>query len=138
MRPYRFKMRLSSNRLNVTRLGRGPAAAIRAAARASLGSVSSDIELMERLLSSQRVILFFQSRFHVRLGGAPGRHHVSHDRANRAWPQGALPACSAVERGWAGISWCTGRAVTRGQGLKTWRNAIVSRVIMPPNFRPPT
>src|SRR5271157_3239102 len=51
MRPYRFRMRLSSKRLNVTRLGAGPAAAIRAAARASLGSASSDIELMERLLS---------------------------------------------------------------------------------------
>jgi hypothetical protein len=37
--------------LNVTRLGKGPAAALRAAARASLGSASSDIRLMERLLS---------------------------------------------------------------------------------------
>src|SRR5215212_5992586 len=46
MRPYRFKMRLSSKRLNVTRLGKGPAAAARTAARASLGSASSDIELM--------------------------------------------------------------------------------------------
>jgi hypothetical protein len=40
--------------LNVTRLGNGPAAALRAAARLSLGSASSDIELMLRLLSSQR------------------------------------------------------------------------------------
>src|ERR1700730_2690580 len=41
MRPYRFKMRLSSRRLNVTRLGKGPAAAVRTAARLSLGSASS-------------------------------------------------------------------------------------------------
>src|ERR1035438_2040866 len=54
MRPYRFRMRLSSIRLNVTRLGELPAAALRAAAWLSLGSASSDIELMERLLSSQR------------------------------------------------------------------------------------
>src|ERR1700682_3791776 len=46
MRPYRFKMRLSSKRLNVTRPGKAPAAALRAAARLSLGSASSDIELM--------------------------------------------------------------------------------------------
>src|ERR1700692_2803755 len=51
MRPYRFRIRWSSKRLNVTRLGTGPAAALRAAARLSLGSASSDIELMERLLS---------------------------------------------------------------------------------------
>src|ERR1700722_677053 len=51
MRPYRFKMRLSSKRLNVTRPGTAPAAALRAAARLSLGSASSDIELMKRLLS---------------------------------------------------------------------------------------
>jgi hypothetical protein len=50
MRPYKFKIRLSSKRLNVTRLGEEPAAALRAAARLSLGSASSDIELMERLL----------------------------------------------------------------------------------------
>src|ERR1700722_6144682 len=70
MRPYRFKIRLSSKRLNVTRFGTGPAAALRTAARASLGSASSDTELiepslMERLLSSRR-----------------------HDCANRARPQG--------------------------------------------------
>src|ERR1700742_3858021 len=46
MRPYRLRIRLSSRRLNVTRLGEGPAATVRAAARLSLGSVSSDIELM--------------------------------------------------------------------------------------------
>jgi hypothetical protein len=51
-------MRLSSRRLNVTRAGSelevlGFAVAVRAAARFSLGSVSSDIELIERLLSSQ-------------------------------------------------------------------------------------
>src|ERR1700684_1577097 len=51
MRPYRFKKRFNSKRVNVTRLGNGPAAALRAAARLSLGSASSDIELMERLLS---------------------------------------------------------------------------------------
>src|SRR5258708_32832709 len=56
MRPYRFKIRLSSSRLNVTRPGIGPAAALRAAARISLGSASSDIELMERLLSSPGMI----------------------------------------------------------------------------------
>jgi hypothetical protein len=39
--------------LNVTRLGKAPAAALRATARASLGSTSSDIELMAHLLSSQ-------------------------------------------------------------------------------------
>src|SRR5258705_7789317 len=55
MRPYRFKIRLSSKRLNVTRLGKGPAAELRTAAPYSLGSASSDVELMERLLlSSQR------------------------------------------------------------------------------------
>src|ERR1700681_2956732 len=52
MRPYRLRIRLSSRRLNVTRLCWGPAAAVRAAARFSLGSASSDIELMKRLLSS--------------------------------------------------------------------------------------
>jgi hypothetical protein len=39
--------------LNVTRLGNGPAAATRTAARASLGSASSDIELIQRLLPFQ-------------------------------------------------------------------------------------
>src|SRR5258708_25532423 len=53
MRPYKLRMRLSSRRLNVTRLCWGPAAAERAAARFSLGSASSDIELMKRLLSSK-------------------------------------------------------------------------------------
>src|SRR6185436_14369733 len=53
MRPYRLRIRLSSRRLNVTRFGSGVAAAGRATARFSLGSVSSDIVLMERLLSSQ-------------------------------------------------------------------------------------
>src|ERR1700730_18309502 len=67
MRPYRFKMRLSSKRLNVTRLGKGPAAAWRTAARASLGSASSDIELMLHLLSCDR-----------------------HDRADRPPPQEGL------------------------------------------------
>src|SRR6266404_2517715 len=56
MRPYRFKMRLSSKRLNVTRLGKAPAAALRAAARFSLGSASSDIELMAHLLLSGDMI----------------------------------------------------------------------------------
>jgi hypothetical protein len=51
MRPYRFKIRLSSKRLNVTRAGKGLATALRAAARLSLGSASSDIEPIERLLS---------------------------------------------------------------------------------------
>src|SRR4029453_19377440 len=51
MRPYRLRIRLSSRRLNVTRFGGGTAVAARATARFSLGSVSSDIELMERLLS---------------------------------------------------------------------------------------
>jgi len=72
---------------------------------------------MERLLSSQRVILFFQSRFHVRPGGLPAGimpHMIAPTAHGR---KGRLPACSAVERGWAGISWCTGWAVTRGQGL---------------------
>src|SRR5258707_6843991 len=46
MRPYRFRMRLSSKRLNVTRFGKTPAAAVRAAARFSLGSASSDIKIM--------------------------------------------------------------------------------------------
>src|SRR5258705_6043120 len=54
MRPYRFRIRSSSKRLNVTRLGNGPAAALRAAARLSLGSASSDIELMLGLPPSQR------------------------------------------------------------------------------------
>src|SRR5580698_5592873 len=66
MRPYRFRIRLSSRRLNVTRLGTGlgtgPAAACRAAARLSLGSASSDIELM----------------------GAPPLSSQRHDCANRA------------------------------------------------------
>src|SRR5437764_13401721 len=52
MRPYRLRIRLSSRRLNVTRIGGGTAVAERATARFSLGSVSSDIELMKRLLSS--------------------------------------------------------------------------------------
>src|SRR5258708_23356095 len=65
MRPYKLRMRLSSRRLNVTRLCWGPAAAVRAAARFSLGSASSDIELMKRLLSSK-----------------------VHDRANRRTLQG--------------------------------------------------
>src|ERR1035437_1509368 len=77
MRPYRFRIRLSSRRLNVTRPGKGPAAALRAAARLSLGSASSDIELMERLLSYLRHDLFFESRF------PPFRTMpCGHDRAN--------------------------------------------------------
>src|SRR5882724_2003310 len=59
MRPYKFRIRLSSKRLNVTRLGKGPAAALRAAAWLSLGSASSDIELMERLLYDFRPDPFF-------------------------------------------------------------------------------
>src|SRR4051812_43112421 len=47
-------MRLSSRRLKVTRLGGGFAAAGRAAARSSLGSVFSDILLMQRLLITLR------------------------------------------------------------------------------------
>src|ERR1700676_3162590 len=74
MRPYRLRMRLSSIRLNVTRLGTGPAAALRAAARASLGSASSDIELMERLL-----VMSFNR----------------HDRANRGRPQEGTTAESS-------------------------------------------
>src|SRR6185369_7421146 len=50
MRPYRLRIRLSSRRLNVTRFGGGTAVAVRATAGFSLGSVSSDVELMERLL----------------------------------------------------------------------------------------
>src|SRR5579871_2902637 len=45
-------MRLSSRRLNVTRFVKAPAADWRAAARTSLGSASSEIKLMARLLSS--------------------------------------------------------------------------------------
>src|SRR5712675_525034 len=67
MRPYRFRMRLSSRRLNVTRFGNWLAVAVRATARFSLGSVSSDIELIERLLS-----------------------YHQHDCANRRAPQGAI------------------------------------------------
>src|SRR5881394_1904979 len=47
-------MRFSSRRLNVTRFGGAFAAAGRATARSSLGSVSSEMMLMERLLSSAR------------------------------------------------------------------------------------
>src|SRR6267142_1505209 len=70
MRPYKFRIRLSSRRLNVTRPGKGTAAAWRAAARLSLGSASSDIELMERLLSCPVLSCHVMSC-------------VRHDRANR-------------------------------------------------------
>src|SRR6266446_2029134 len=69
MRPYRLRIRLSSRRLNVTRFGGGIAVAARATARFSLGSVSSDIELMQRLLSSDL-----------------------YDCANRRTPQGGVNA----------------------------------------------
>src|SRR5579864_147238 len=51
MRPYKFRMRLSSRRLNVTRFGTAPTATWCAAARDSLGSRSSEIKLMVRLLA---------------------------------------------------------------------------------------
>src|ERR1700738_2722376 len=54
MRPYRFRIRWSSKRLNVIRPGKAGAAAWRASALFSLGSASSDIELMLQLLSSKR------------------------------------------------------------------------------------
>src|SRR5579872_2164064 len=60
-------MRLSSRRLNVTRFGVATAAAGRAAARGSLGSVSSEIKLMAPLPSFTR-----------------------HDCADRAASQGAV------------------------------------------------
>src|SRR5215204_1949523 len=82
MRPYRLRIRLSSRRLNVTRFGGGVAAAARATARFSLGSVSSDVELMERLLSSQACS---RSENRSPLFGA---RRGSHDCANRRTPQG--------------------------------------------------
>src|SRR5258708_31106321 len=79
MRPYKFRIRLSSKRLNVTRLGKGPAAALRAAAWLSLGSASSDIELMERLLLHDfRPDPFFRKTESPPSGVTPRRH----DRAN--------------------------------------------------------
>src|ERR1700681_4845913 len=78
MRPYKFRIRLSSKRLNVTRPGKGPAAALRAAARLSLGSAPSDIELMERLLYDFRPDPFFGKTESPPSGVMPRRH----DRAN--------------------------------------------------------
>src|ERR1700727_2622749 len=54
MRPYRLRLRLSQRGLTFPRFDQAPAAAGRPAARASLGSVSSEIELMAHLLSSGR------------------------------------------------------------------------------------
>src|SRR5579871_6407052 len=68
MRPYKFRMRLSSRRLNVTRFDKAPAAAGRAAARASLGSASSEIKLM--------------AHHQIHYTGP-------HDCADRSTPQGA-------------------------------------------------
>src|ERR1700675_817260 len=79
MRPYRFKMRLSSRRLNVTRLGKAPAAALRAAARTSLGSVSSDIELIAHLLVSTSMPLFRKPESILRYRGSSGRDHAVSD-----------------------------------------------------------
>src|ERR1700681_1586829 len=110
MRPYRFKMRLSSRRLNVTRLGNGPAAALRAAARASLGSASSDIELMERLLVISR---------------------NRHDRANcgplqegrgEGLPLPRVTDCPPD------LNPASGQSVT----------GSLAEIIIPPNFRPAT
>src|ERR1700730_7005620 len=53
MQPYRFRIGWRWRRLNVIRPGKAGAAALRAAARFSLGSASSDIELMLQLLSSK-------------------------------------------------------------------------------------
>jgi hypothetical protein len=66
--------------LNVTRLGVGPAAALRAAARTSLGSASSDI-LMARA-SCHLGMMFFRE-----LGFPFGIMRRQHDRANSGPPQ---------------------------------------------------
>src|SRR5947208_1150480 len=90
MRPYRFRMRSSSKRLNVTRLGKGPAAALRAAAWLSLGSASSDIELMLGLPSSQR-----------------------HDCADSARPQEGRGKTAWIRRQWDGARPCPARQIRR-------------------------
>ena len=112
----RFRMRLSSSRLNVTRLGEGPAAVTRTAARASLGSASSDIKSIQRLLSFQASFQKLQVAEPVlRLQLCP------HDRANSGWLQGAMLRTTPGK----------GRAAQKGP-----RHAIVSAIIMPPHFRP--
>src|SRR5579872_5665311 len=126
MRPYKFRMRLSSKRLNVTRLGTVPAAAWRAAARLSLGSASSDIVLMERLLPSQAMI-FSKTGFHFALTRRRGRDHVSGGMIapTRARCKGAVAAESAP------------RPVTRApKEAEIGRHGIVSGIIIPPHFCP--
>src|ERR1700692_1999350 len=81
MRPYKFRMRLSSKRLNVTRLGKGPAAACRAAAWLSLGSASSDIELMESLLSC--FLHHFANRARLQEGRSAGWPEFARDGSSR-------------------------------------------------------
>src|ERR1700732_40113 len=124
MRPYRFKMRLSSRRLNVTRFSKAPAAALRATARASLGSTSSDIELMAHLLSSQAWSCS-ENRIHF-----SGSCRQGHDCADWPPPQEgpggntgfAAPASPLIPMRIEHLS----------------RHRIVSGIIMPPHFRPPT
>src|ERR1700730_9156089 len=108
MRPYRFKIRLSSKRLNVTRLGKGPAAELRTAAPYSLGSASSDVELMERLLlSSQR-----------------------HDRAD------CLPAQEAADNRAEINARRIVRAPRPGKKCSV--TGSLAEIIIRPNFRPAT
>ena len=97
----------------------GTLAALRAAARFSLGSVSSDIELMERLLSSQA-----WSGPEIELAKALRSGSCLHDCANGRSPQGVMLRTSPF----------VGK---RRSGQKTQRHAIVSAIIMPPHFRPP-
>src|SRR5258706_12304930 len=124
MRPYRFKMRLSSKRLNVTRLGKALAAALRAAARFSLGSASSDIELMAHLLVITGVILF-------RKPVSTFRDHCRelHDRADRRPLQ--EPAWQPQRDSCGGLSWSRS---TRKKAV----TGSLAKIIIPPNFRPAT
>src|SRR4051794_28910576 len=89
MRPYRLRMRLSSKRLNVTRLCAAAAELLRSAAPLSLGSASPDIKSMLRLLS-----------FQARSSPKPGFH--ARDRATTVM---IAPTARGCKRAAGGNGW---------------------------------
>ena len=110
MRPYKFRMRLSSRRLKVTRFDKAPAASWRAAARASLGSASSEIKLMAHLLSCPVML----------------RDMIA--------PTALLRKCGVI----APCSLRRSRNLQpSAESTSQRRHGIVSSIIIPPHLRPP-
>src|ERR1700736_1639252 len=124
MRPYRFKMRLSSKRLNVTRPGKAPAAALRAAARLSLGSASSDIELM-RISCHYGHDLVPKTGLHF-----SGSCRDLHDRADRP-PLQEAPWQPERDS-------CAADCLGAGGREKKAVTGSLAEIIIRPNFRPAT